>query len=41
MACELGLAVIPWPPVAGSLLAGKYRQKVMVPMAKSDIDLPQ
>jgi len=38
MACELGLAVIPWSPLAGGVLAGKYGQKDMEQGAKSDID---
>ena len=38
MACELGVAVIPWSPLAGGVLAGKYSQKDMVADNKSDID---
>ncbi len=38
MACELGLAVIPWSPLAGGVLAGKYGRKDMEQGAKSDID---
>ena len=38
MACELGRAVIPWSPLSGGVLAGKYSQKDMVLDAKSDID---